>query len=94
LRGAWLLGIFMKARQLIANASYDPDQLKALGKAFDDAWGRVSPNVSARPPALEASRLKLAEIVLSLAKQGTFDPAWLADTAVRTMLAPPQKLRP
>jgi hypothetical protein len=92
--GAWLLGVFMKARQLIANASYDPDQLKALGKAFDDAWGRISPNVSARPPAIEASRLKLAEIILSLAKQRNFDPAWLADSAVQMMLAPPRKLRP
>jgi hypothetical protein len=84
----------MKARRLIANASYSPDQLTALGKAFDHAWGRISPNVSSRPTAIEASRLKLAEIILSLARQGRFDPQWLADTAVQAMLAPPQKLKP
>jgi hypothetical protein len=83
----------MKARRLIANASYDPDQLKALGKAFDDAWDRFSPNVSSRAEAVEAARLKLAEIILGLAKKGNVDPRWLADTAVQMMLAPPQKLR-
>jgi hypothetical protein len=77
----------MEARRLIANVSYDPGQLKALGKAFDDAWDRLSPNVSNRGEAE-------AEIVLGLAKNGNCDPQWLADTAVQTMLAAPQKLRP
>jgi hypothetical protein len=83
----------MEARHLIANAPYDPAQLKALGKAFDDAWDRISPDVSNRGEA-EAARLKLAEIVFGLAKEGNFDPQWLADTAVQVMLAPPQKIRP
>jgi hypothetical protein len=76
-----------KARQLIANASYDPDQLKALGKAFDDAWDRAAPHVSGRAEAIEAARLTLADIVLGLAKSGVFDPQKLADAAVRRMLA-------
>jgi hypothetical protein len=75
----------MKARQLIASGSYGPDQLKALGKAFDDAWDRVAPTVSNRPKAIDAARLKLAEIILSLAKNGNFDPQWLADTAVHVI---------
>lgn len=75
----------MKARQLVASGSYGPDQLKALAKAFDDAWGRLAPNVSSRPKAIEVARLKLADIVLGLAKQGNFDPQWLADTAVQVV---------
>ena len=77
----------MKARQLVASGSYDPDQLKALGQAFDDAWARIAPSVSQRPKAIEAKRLKLADIVLSLARTGNFDPRWLADTAVQLMLS-------
>jgi hypothetical protein len=84
----------MKARQLIANASYQPGELRALGKAFDDAWHRISPDISERPPAIETSRLKLADIVLSLAKRGNFDPVWLADTAVQMMPARRRNLRP
>lgn len=75
----------MKARQLIASGSYGPDQLKALGKAFDDAWDRIAPTISKRPRAIEAARLKLADIVLGLAKNGNFDAQWLADSAVQVM---------
>jgi hypothetical protein len=84
----------MKARQLIASGSYGPDQVKALGKAFDDAWGRLAPTVSGRPKAIEAARLKLAEIVLSLAKSGNFDPQWLADTAVQLVRSSSLSNRP
>jgi hypothetical protein len=78
----------MKARQVIATGSYGPDQLKALGKAFDAAWARIAPTVSKRPKAIDAARLKLADIVLGLAKKGNFDPQWLADTAVQAMRSP------
>jgi len=83
----------MKARQLIANASYDPDQLKALGKIFDDAWDRIAPHVSNRAEAIEAARLTLADIVLGLAKTGTVDPKKRAEAAVQRMLAGTSRVR-
>src|SRR6185437_10710251 len=82
-----LLGTRMKARRLIENASYAPDQLKALGQAFDDAWERIAPSVSSTPEAIEAARFALADIVLGLAKNGSLDPRWLAETAVHVMLS-------
>ena len=84
----------MKAPRLIENASYAPDQLNAIRKAFDHAWARIAPSVSQRPEAIEAARLKLAGVVLGLAKQGNVDPQQLADTAIQLMCAAPQKLRP
>src|SRR5262245_18877174 len=81
----------MKARQRIAGASYGPDELETLAKAFDDAWERVSPHVST--DATEAARLTLADIILGLAKQGTFDPERLADAAVQLILGAPSKRR-
>jgi hypothetical protein len=84
----------MKARRLIESALYDPEQLKALRKAFDEAWEGIASGVSTRPAAIEAARLKLAEIVLGLAKNGNLDPQQLADAAVQLMRSPPQKLRP
>jgi len=39
----------MKARRLIESASYDPEQLKALGQAFDGAWGRSHPASAPAP---------------------------------------------
>lgn len=84
----------MKARRLIETASYDPEQLKAIGKAFDEAWEQIAPEVSARPAAIEAARLKLAQFVLGLAKNGNLDSRLLTDAAVELMRSPPQKLRP
>ena len=79
----------MKARKLIADAVYDPSELKAIGKAFDDAWGQVAPQVSTRPEALEAARLKLAEIVLGISRDGVRDPDRITAEAVKRMLADP-----
>jgi hypothetical protein len=75
----------MKTRQVFAGTSFDPHQLRALYKAFDDAWARVAPDVSSRPTAIEATRLKLAEIILGLAKNSHLDPKQLADDAVLLM---------
>jgi hypothetical protein len=79
----------MEARRRIQNASYGPSELKALGKAFDDAWRRIAPGISNRPAALNAARFKLADILLALARQGNFDPQRLADEAVRLMSSRP-----
>lgn len=80
-------------RQLIADATYDPDQLKAIRKAFDDAWAQIEPQVSKRAEAIEAARLKLATIVLSVAKRGTQTPKALTDEALKLMFADPTDLR-
>jgi hypothetical protein len=77
----------MKARQLITKSSFGPDQVKALGKALDDAWAQLAPSVDNRPEAIEAARFALADIILSLGVQGNFNPRWLADTAVQVMLS-------
>ena len=73
----------MKARQLISSASLGPDALKVIGQAFDAAWQELEPGVSKRPEAVEAARLSLANIVLSLAKADTRDPVPLKAEAVR-----------
>ena len=77
----------MKARRFIAKAVYGPAELTMIGKAFDDAWEQISPQVSGRAEAIEATRLKLAELVLSLTKDGTRDPGKLTEAAVHLMLA-------
>jgi hypothetical protein len=83
----------VKPRQFFSGTSYDPDRLKALYKAFDDAWARVAPDVSARPKAIEAARLKLAEIIFGLARNGDVEPKQLADAAVQLMLTGPLRVR-
>ena len=84
----------MKARKLLGDANFDPAELKAIGKAFDDAWEQVSPHVDARPEATEAARLKLAEIILGITRDGTRDPERAIEQAVRQMLATPITIGP
>jgi hypothetical protein len=55
----------MRAHQLFAGAAFGPEVLKIISKAFDDAWAEVAPNVGTNPQAIEASRLYLANIIVS-----------------------------
>lgn len=75
----------MKARQIIGAVTYGPDVLKVLFKAFDDAWEVMAPTISARADAIEATRLKLANVILSLARDGTSDPEKIKNAALRIM---------
>jgi hypothetical protein len=84
----------MKARQLIANSSFGPEQVKAMGKALDDAWALLAPSVDDRPEAIQAARFALADIILSLGAQGNFDAKSLADTAVQLMVSRSSRFSP
>jgi hypothetical protein len=85
----------MKARKLIEGSSYDPDTLRILFQAFDDAWAQVSPTISSSRPeaAIEAARMKLAHIILGLARRNTRDAKQLTEAAVQLMFGDPTKLR-
>ena len=55
----------MKARILIEGASLGPDDLKTACQAFDDAWAKIAGHYK-RPDAIEAARMRLATLILSL----------------------------
>ena len=55
----------MRAKQLIEGASYGPEALKIVGQAFEEAWASIAGNIRNDPAAIEAARLKLANIILS-----------------------------
>lgn len=76
----------MKARELIRNASYGPEHLKALFTAFDQAWESMAGDVGTEPLAVESTRLKLASIILSLGDESK-DPDWLKNAALQIMRA-------
>ena len=72
----------MKSRQFIGGAAFPPDELKVIFGAFDDAWGEVAAEVSARASAIDAARLSLATIVLNLAAVGPIERVALKNAAV------------
>lgn len=64
----------MKARSSIGSATFGSQEVKIIGEAFDDIWTQIEPDYRHRSPeAIEAMRLKLAETVLALARNGQPD---------------------
>jgi hypothetical protein len=74
----------MKARQLIDGASgaFDPEQMKVIGRAFDEAWSRIEAGVSPRKPEVEYTRVELAKAVLSAAGEGVTTAEALVEVAL------------
>src|SRR6476469_1540386 len=64
----------MEARRLIGRASYGPETLKVLFQAFDEAWQTLAPSCGDNVLSIHAGRLKLANAILSVAREGSTDP--------------------
>lgn len=56
------------SHELIKAAAYGPEDLKLICEAFDRAWEAIMPVVDDAPLAQEAARLKLANMILSIAR--------------------------
>ena len=61
------------SRLLFSDATYGPENLKAICQAFDRAWEAIAPIVDNTALAQEAARLKLANMILSVASNDKVD---------------------
>jgi hypothetical protein len=77
-----------KARKLINEASFGPETLKMLGDVFDKVWAVVAPEFGDDHREIEAARIRLATIVLKLAKDGQLGPLEITRTAGRLIRQP------
>jgi hypothetical protein len=75
----------MKARELIEGATYGPETLKVIGKAFDDAWSEISGHFANHGLQAQSARLRLAHAVLSVARDDSRDPDELKNAALQVM---------
>ena len=73
-----------EAKKLIAGASYGPAELKIISDAFEAAWQDIA-NDYVSPLAIQPARLKLANVVLSLASDGIRDGEKLRTEGARVM---------
>lgn len=77
----------MKAlRYIEQNLALGPDELLVITTAFDQAWDELQGRLAEGDA--EAGRLRLAGIIISLAKQGISDGKKLHDMAVALMRRP------
>jgi hypothetical protein len=65
----------MKAHRLIFSANYGPEALQVICRAFDETWAEIAARETPQPSSIatKAARLKLANIVLSLAADDASD---------------------
>jgi hypothetical protein len=75
----------MKARHLVGSSSFGPEALKGITQAFDDAWNSIAAKIGNNPLAIEAARLKLANIILAIAQNEGGDPEQLKRAALDLM---------
>ena len=75
----------MEARQRIDSTSFGPEALKALGRAFDEAWRNIAGNFGTDPAVVAAARLKLADAMLSVASSDSRDVEELKSAALEVM---------
>jgi hypothetical protein len=70
-------------RDKIRPTMLEPDSLKVLGEIFDQVWACVSPEFEDNPDRIEETRIRLATIILELAKDGQLGGHQIAATAKR-----------
>ena len=75
----------MKARKLLEGATYGPETLNVIGKAFDDAWSEISGHFSNNGLQSQSARLKLAHAVLAVARDESRDSNELKNAALQVM---------
>jgi hypothetical protein len=75
----------MEARHLIGSASFGPETLKVIIQAFDDAWNSVAADFGTNPLAIEAARLKLANVILAIAQSDATNPEQIKRAALQVM---------
>jgi len=75
----------MRARLLIARTSFGPDTIKAMGKAFDQAWAEIAFHFEDDPLIRDSTRQSLAEALLGAAGDGNPDVGKLKEASLRAM---------
>jgi hypothetical protein len=74
----------MSITPILTNSSFDPEAIKMLASAFDDAWEAVqrSGRTLCRPPYAGAIREVLAKRIIEMAQRGQTDPHRLSEDAL------------
>jgi hypothetical protein len=66
-------------------ASYDPDTLAVLTRAFNDAWIDIQAMVGAKPVTSDAIRSSLVKRIMEAANRGERDPRRLKLIALKAI---------
>jgi hypothetical protein len=63
----------MRARRLIDNSTFGPEDLQVITKAFEEAWTMAGRKAGTDPVVIDDMRTKLAAAILNAASTGVRD---------------------
>jgi hypothetical protein len=72
-----------KAQRIMKGATFDPNQLEMAADLFEEVWASVAPDYAASE--IENARMRLATVVLDLARDGQLGALQITRTASRLM---------
>jgi hypothetical protein len=75
----------MRARRLLDGASFGLAAMQAIGQAFDAAWTEIDRNFGDEAADVEDARYKLANALLSVAREDSRDVEALKKAALQRM---------
>jgi hypothetical protein len=67
--------------RLPSDSAFDPETIRLLTSAFEDAWREIDRSASIGPD-VDATRDKLARLIIAAAQGGQRDPIKLRDDAI------------
>jgi hypothetical protein len=67
--------------RLQSDSAFDPETIRRLTSAFEEAWRAIDQTASIGPDA-DAMRDKLARLIIASAQSGQRDPVRLRDEAI------------
>ena len=73
------------ARLPLRNVALDPASLRVAEEVLDEVWASLERYIGKDESACGAARMRLANIVLDLAKDGQLDTLQITRTAARLM---------
>ena len=74
-----------QVHHLFAGATYGPERLKVLGRAFDRAWQSIAGDFGDAPAEVDAARTALAKVILSLPSSDIDNAERIKDAALEVM---------
>ena len=74
----------MRARKMLVDAAFGPDALKVITRAFEEAWASIADQYTT-PDQIEAARVRLANVMLSIASDGSRDVEVLKHAALQVL---------
>ena len=80
----------MEASKLLYAAPFEPDTVKVLKQALDEAWARIAPSIV--PDRVDDTRLSLAHAIVAHAGTGACDCETLKAAALDSVQKHPPRL--